>query len=58
MQKNASQHTGFYSSRYMQLEKMDVYLVNKNGFGFLYSSQNRTDQSDLYIMEMMNVLVT
>jgi hypothetical protein len=37
---------------------MDVYLVNKSGFGFLYSSQNKTDQSDLYIMEMMNVLVT
>jgi hypothetical protein len=49
---------------------MDVYLVNKSGFGFLYSSQNKTDQSDPYIvvvvmmmmmmmmMIMMNVPVT
>jgi len=43
---------------YIQQEKMDVYLVNKSGFGFLYSSQNRTDQSDPYIMMMMNVQVT
>jgi hypothetical protein len=46
---------------------MDVYLVNKSGFGFLYSSQNKADQSDPYMMimmmmmmmmMMMNVLVT
>jgi hypothetical protein len=43
---------------YIQQEKMDVYLVNKSGFGFLYSSQNKTDQSDPYIMMMMNVQVT
>ena len=59
MRKNASQHTGFYSSRYIQQERMDVYLLNKSGFDFLYSSQNKTDQSGSYMMmRMMDVHVT